>query len=112
MGNEITLESVEDLQERWSYLKIQNGQERLLITECFKTYGKHTYIIEGLEMELEEDCVMCDDYYGEIIKRDSPIMAFLKQHLLSIKLIPIGNGYRERLEFDGDGIVYIEKHVN
>lgn len=101
--------TVYELAQRWDYLRNQCGVNKLVINEDFPVHGKYTYIVEGLSMEFEKDFALCGDYSGNIIKLDSPLIAFLKEHLLKIQLIPITNGYQERLEFYGNGIVLIEK---
>jgi len=101
--------TIEELQERWNLMVWMYGIDKLIISEDFPKQGKHSYRVDLLKMEFEKDYVMCDDYYHNIINYDSPLMFFLKHSVLSIKLIPIANGYQERLEFVGNGVVLIEK---
>jgi len=109
MGNDIVVLTIEELQERWGLLVWMYGIDKLIINEDFPKRGKHSYRVDLLKMEFEKDYVMCDDYYHNIINHDSPLMFFLKQSILSIKLIPITNGYQERLEFAENGVILIEK---
>lgn len=106
--DEIVIDTIEELQERWEWLKHQ-GVEKLLITENIRNSRNNSYVVEGLSMDLEEDFVMCYDYDDILFNKFSMLMMFLRKSLTEIKLVPINNGYREHLEFGEDGIVYIEK---
>lgn len=110
MYDESTKElSIEELAERWEWLKWECGIEKLKIIEQFPKKGLCSFIVSGLSMEFEDEYGFCSDF-GEILANNfSMLMMFLKESLLSIKMIPIGDGvfYQERLEFS-DGLILIE----
>jgi hypothetical protein len=103
--------TIEELQERWEMLFYEMGIEKVLVTENFPHNGERKFIVYGLAMELIDNIVMCYDADDIIINNSSAIMAFLRERLTNILLIPLkdGCGYIERLEFGDHGIVFIEK---
>ena len=107
MENGVKL-TVEELSERWQWLTWGNGIEQLRVTEQFPKREVHSYIVEGLTMEFEDEIVICSDCKDVLIDNVSILMGFLKKCLLSIMLFPIGNDlYQERLEFE-NGLILIE----
>lgn len=109
MLNDYTKElSLEELADRWELLKWEYGIDKLKVIEHSQRRGTDVFVVRGLSMEFEEDIVMCTDYGECLMKNFSVLMMFLKETLISIQLLPIGNGlYQERLEF-ADGLVLIE----
>lgn len=106
----VTLESIEELKERWEIVKWIYGIDKVLITEQLKNNRQKKYIVNGLSMEIENEFAMCEDYDDMIISQDSSLMMFLKTSLKHIILLPVGNGlYIERLVFEGDDVVFIEQ---
>jgi len=108
METEITIDTIEELSERWEYLKWQRGESHLLITEHFSKNEEKSYVVNGLTMETEEEFAMCYDKDNILANGLSLLMFFLKQCLTRIRLLPIENGYREFLELGNDGVIYIE----
>ena len=109
MYKEVTKElTIEELAERWEWLKWKCKSD-LRITEQFPKRGEISYIVSGLTMEQEDVYVICSDYDEKIVKYYSVLMMFLRESLVSIKLLPIRDGvfYQERLEFS-DGLILIE----
>jgi hypothetical protein len=107
--NEPTELTLEDLADRWEMLRWKYGVEKLKVIESFTVSGINRFIVSGLSMELEGDCVMCNDYNGVIVTYISHLLMFLKESLTRILLLPLGNGlYQERLEFGNNGIILIE----
>ena len=110
MYKEFTKElTIEELAERWEMLFWQFGVEKLRIIEQFPKNGLRSFIVSGLSMEFENDYVMCGDFGDVIVNNFSTLMMFLRESLVSIKLLPIGDGmfYQERLKFS-DGLILIE----
>ena len=104
--------TLEELEQRWTMMRIQNGIEDLLITESFQRHGSKSFIINGISMEFEDEYVMCEDFSDNgdaLLNNLSVLMMFLRESLLNITLLPIGNDrYKEKLDFQ-DGVVYIEQ---
>ena len=110
MYKEVTKEvTIEELAERWGMLFWQIGVKKLKIIEQFPKKGLCSFNVSGLSMEFEDDYVMCMDYEDAIVNNFSVLMMFLRESLVSIKLLPIGDGmfYQERLKFS-DGLILIE----
>ena len=110
MYKEVTKEvTIEELAERWEILFWQLGVKKLKIIEQFPKRGLRSFNVSGLSIEFEDDYVMCSDFVEVLVNNFSVLMMFLKESLLSIKMIPIGDGvfYQERLEFV-DGLILIE----
>lgn len=108
----IILKTVEELQEHWDMLRWYDGVETLSITEIFKMTGKRKFKVSGLSMELEDEYVICNDYYKKLFKSDSILTMFLRESLTSIVLMPVKNGYGylEILKFGSYGTVYIKEN--
>ena len=109
MYGEFTKEvTIEELAERWEMLFWQLGVKKLRIIEQFPKNGLRSFNVSGLSIEFEDDYVMCMDFGEVLVNKFSVLMMFLRESLVSIKLLPIGNGlYQERLEFS-DGLILIE----
>lgn len=99
--------TIEDLAERWEYLLYERGAY-LRVTEQFKKRECVSYVVSGLTMEFEDECVICHDFDNRLLEHLSVLILFLKQSLKKILLLPLGGGlYQEELEFD-DGKILIE----
>ena len=108
---EIIIDTIEELQERWEWLK-HEGIDELLVTEKFGRTPEKTFIVEGLSMEIEKEYVVCYDFSefnSNLFSHFSGLIMFLRESLTSIKLIPITSGYVEQLEFGCDGTILISK---
>lgn len=97
--------TVDELQERWSYLYYELGIECLMITEKLKNGIVKKYVVTGLSMEIENDIVICIDNNDTILLQQSLLTGFLVKNLISIKVIPLK---QEVLEFSDNSIVLIE----
>jgi hypothetical protein len=106
----ITRESVNelslcDLKQRWRILRSQYGIHELQITECFQRHGSRSFIIENLNMVLDNDnWVCCYDTKNILLKECSVLSLFLQHQVTNIEIIPL---IEERLEFGNDGYVLI-----
>jgi hypothetical protein len=99
--------SVEELSDRWSYLRDEMGIEELQVTENFIKNGIHTFTVRGLMMEIDDEIVTCDDKDKKLIEVRSVLMMFLRTQLKSIKLLFKEGITQELIEFN-DGFVVIE----
>lgn len=101
--------SIEELKDRWEYLFWELGVDTLKITEEF-TKSKRTYEVSGLNMEIEDDRVMCTDADNILMNYYSVLMMFIRKRCTKISLIPTKSitGYYEELIFGNDGKIIIE----
>ena len=103
--------TVEELSERWSWLLYEMGVSNLKVTESFKSGITKTFIVTGLTLELEDGYGFCFDCYDNevLTENNSTLLFFLDDSLISIVLIPVGDGFcQERLSFGYKQII-IEK---
>lgn len=109
MYKEITIDSIEELKERWEMVMLRDGIDEIQVTEHIPMANSNTVIVRGLAMDLEDEIAICSDYDDVLLNSRSLLLMFSQDDLSAIKLIPVDNGHKERLEFAGNEIVYIEK---
>jgi hypothetical protein len=103
----VTELSIEELSERWEWLMWERACD-LRIVEYSPKRGLNSFVVSGLVMETEKDFVICSDINDVLINKLSILSIFIRNSLINILLLPIGNGlYQERLEFV-DCVVLIE----
>lgn len=100
--------TINELLDRWSWLTWQEGIEELLVTEHQNNGNIKSYIVSGLEMELEQDLAICSDYYDVLLVNNSKLVMFLQTDLKTITLSPYKDWYREKLVFNNH-VIFIEK---
>lgn len=101
--------SIEELAERWEWLTWEKGIEVFKISEYHNNRKPITYEISGLNMEFEnKSVVVCSDFNGALIEKESLLSCFLRKHIISISLISIGNNYYKELIELKSGYILIE----
>jgi hypothetical protein len=99
--------TIEELAERWDWLCWECGVY-LRIIEQFPQRGVNSFIVNGLTMDFEQEFIMCHDIDEKIYDNLSILMIFIRESLIQISLLPIGNDlYQERLIFK-DRTILIE----
>jgi uncharacterized cysteine cluster protein YcgN (CxxCxxCC family) len=100
--------TVNELYERWEWLKFGCGIEELLVTERLHNGTEKIYIVSGLAMELEQQFVICTDYNDVLFDSDCILRMFLQNNLKTITLFPYKGWFKEELVFL-NRTIYIEK---